>query len=299
VSFPSPVPDRTDVSAARAVLAEANRAHGVRFLLLGDLSGGFQSGTWLLGDGGEAPSAVLKWAPRREGPERILRAAAAVAKARAAGYRTPAWLAAGVTGDGFPYHIQRFVPGGPAPALTADVARRLVPLLESQRGLDADPAHCWSRHVQAQLGGGADGARRAVAATGAAGREFVAAHHALVAASGGPDLPAGDLVHGDFRPANVLFSSGQTPVAVDVEALGSGTRAYDYATLLTEDTVDPAGWETIRTAGVRVAGPAVLGRCFALTALELADFVRLRVPGRLPALLGPLTDRTRALSTRQ
>jgi aminoglycoside phosphotransferase (APT) family kinase protein len=301
VPHSSPVPDRTDASTAVGVLAEANRAHGLRFCLLDGLGGGFQSGTWLLGgpggSPGDAPTAVLKWAPRRESSERILRAATAVRKVRAAGYRTPAWLAAGVSGDGFPYHVQRFVPGGSAPALTADIAGRLVPLLESQRGLDADPGHRWSRYVQDQLAGGGDGARRALAASGARAREFVAALDALVTASGGAELPADDLVHGDFRLGNVLFSPERAPTAVDVEALGSGTRAYDYATLLTEDTVDPAGWEVIRTAGERVAGLAVLARCFALVAFELVDFVRLRDPGRLPVLLGPLTDRARALAT--
>ncbi|MFJ4923678.1 phosphotransferase [Streptomyces sp. NPDC088725] len=297
MSFSAPDPGRTETTTARLVLAGVNRAHGGRFRLLNRLNGGFQSGTWLVRDSADGASlAVLKWSARSSGSGRLPRAAAAVERAAAGGYRTPAWLAAGVTGDGFPYNVQEFVPGSPARRLTAGIAGKLVPLLESQRGLDADPEHCWSRYVRERLDGTTVGVRRGMAGPGARGHRFSAAIDALLAVSGDVELPAHDLVHGDFRLANILFPTKHTPTAVDIEALGSGTRAYDYATLLTEDDVDPAGWDLIRDAGEQVAGPAVLAHCFALAALELVDFVRLRVPERLPVVIGPLTDRAAALT---
>ncbi|GAA2373444.1 phosphotransferase [Streptomyces carpaticus] len=75
----------------------------------------------------------------------------------------------------------------------------------------------------------------------------------------------------------------------------SPTRAFDYATLLTVDDIDRAGWNLTRATGEQVAGPGVLAHCFAMAALDLADFVRQRNPGRLPLIIGPLTDRTVAL----
>jgi Ser/Thr protein kinase RdoA (MazF antagonist) len=38
-------------------------------------------------------------------------------------------------------------------------------------------------------------------------------------------LPAGDLVHGDFGPQNVLVDGGRIAAVIDLEAAGCGTRA--------------------------------------------------------------------------
>ncbi|MDT0347160.1 phosphotransferase [Streptomyces litchfieldiae] len=290
--------DRNDARTARLILADAHRAHGTRFRPVRPLRGGFQSGAWLVrAADGAGGLAVLKWSPDSNGAARILRAARAVERARAAGYPTPGWLVAGVAQSGLPYHIQQFVPGASAERLTAEAAERLVPVLESQRGIDPDPGHCWSRYTRDRLAGGLGGIRQALA-TGPEGRRFVAAVDALLAAHEDSGLPTGDLVHGDFRLQNILFRSGRVAAVVDAEALGSGTRAFDYATLLTVDDVDPAGWDIIRAAGERVAGPGVLARSFALAAVELAGFVSARGPGRLPVIIGPLTRRAMALRPR-
>ncbi|WP_405780468.1 phosphotransferase family protein [Streptomyces sp. NBC_00859] len=286
----------TDTPAAREtacrILDEVNRIHRTRFRPVRPLTGGFQSETWLLSAPPNHTRAVLKWSPDPGRARQVLRAHRAVATVRAAGYATPEWLAAGVTAAGLPYHVQRFIPGAPpAPGLTDATARLLIPLVESQRGLDADPGHCWSRYVRDSLADGGWAIRERLAATGLAGRGFATEVGALLGAYGEAELPSGDLVHGDLRPANTVVDAEGRPWAVDAEALGSGTRAYDYATLLTEDEADPSAWDLTRAAGERVAGPAVLAHCFALAALELADFVRSRRPDRLPALLGPLTAR--------
>ena len=290
------LPERIDPEVARLVLAQANRTHGTSYVLAEPLNGGFQSGTWLLRtDNDEDAAAVLKWSPNRTSAPMILRAGQAVQRARAAGYPTPAWLATGVTDLGFPYHIQQYVAGSSPRHLTVGVAERLIPLLESQRGLDIDPQHCWSRYARDRLAGGWDHPRKAMADSGPEGLRFVTAIDALLASVGQVELPTGDLVHGDFRLQNIVFGSEDRATVIDVEALGSGTRAFDYATLLTVDDVDPAGWELVRVAGEQVAGPGVLAHCFALVALDLADFVRQHVPRRLPFILDPLTERTAAL----
>jgi len=288
--------ERTDPETARLVLADANRTHGTTYHLAKPLNGGFQSGTWLLRNGrnGDA-AAILKWSPNRTSAPQILRRARAVERARAAGYPTPAWLASGVAELGFPYHIQQYVPGSSPRRLTVEVAERLIPVLEQQRGLDIDPQHCWSKYTRDRLAGGWDHTRKAIASSSTQGPGFVESIDALLASFGRVELPAGDLVHGDFRLDNVLFDSERVAAVIDIEALGSGTRAFDYATLLTVDDADPAGWELTRLAGEQVAGPGVLAHCFALVALDLAEFVRQRVPGRLPVILGPLRDRAEAL----
>ena len=271
-------PERTDPETACLVLADANRTHGTTYHLAKPMEGGFQSGTWLLRNGNDDAAAILKWSPNLTSAPQILRASRAVERARAAGYPTPAWLATGVAELGFPYHIQQYVPGSSPRRLTVEVAERLIPVLEHQRGLHIDPQHCWSQYARDRLAGGWDGARKAMASAGTQGPGFVASIDALFRSFGWVDLPTGDLVHGDFRLSNILFGSEQVAAVIDIEALGSGARAFDYATLLTVDDVDRAGWDLIRLAGQQVAGPGVLAHCFALVALELADFVRQRSP---------------------
>ncbi|MFG2736317.1 phosphotransferase family protein [Streptomyces harbinensis] len=288
------IPERTDPAIARLIVADANHTHGTSYHLVEPMHAGFQAGTWLLRNG-ENESAVLKWSPNRSAAPQLLRAADAVGRARDAGYPTPAWLAVGVAKSGFPYHIQQYVPGSSPSRLTAAVAERLLPVLEQQRGLDIDPEHCWSRYARTRLAGEWDHSRQAMADSGSRGRRFVEALDALVASFGQVELPSEDLVHGDFRLDNVLLRSGRVAAVIDTEALGSGTRAFDYATLLTVDDIDRAGWNLTRATGEQVAGPGVLAHCFALAALDLADFVRQRNPGRLPFIIGPLTDRTVAL----
>ncbi|MFB7763310.1 MULTISPECIES: phosphotransferase [Streptomyces] len=288
------IPERTDPVIARQIVADANHTHGTSYHLVEPMNAGFQAGTWLLHNR-ENERAVLKWSPNRGSAQQILRAADAVERARDAGYPTPAWLAVGIAKSGFPYHIQQYVPGSSPRRLTAEVAERLLTVLEQQRGLDVDPEHCWSRYARNRLAGEWDHARQAVADSGGEGRRFVAALDALVASFGQVELPSEDLVHGDFRLDNVLLRWGRVVAVIDIEALGSGTRAFDYATLLTVDDMDRTGWDLTRAAGEQVAGPGVLAHCFTLVALDLVDFVRQRNPARLPLITGPLTDRAAAL----
>jgi hypothetical protein len=56
---------------------------------------------------------------------------------------------------------------------------------------------------------------------------------------------------------------------IDIEALGSGTRAFDYATLLDYDLADATAVELLVAAGTEVAGPAVLAHCFVHVVLDL------------------------------
>ncbi|WP_183091711.1 phosphotransferase family protein [Streptomyces radicis] len=287
-------PDRADAHTARALLTEANRDHGTRFRLTHRLDGGFQSGTWLLTDT-HGQQAVLKWSPNTAAAPQVLHAADVVARVRAAGYPTPAWLAVGVSQSGFPYQIQQFIPGRPASRVDAGTARLLIDLLESQAGLDPNPDHCWSQYVTTRLTHQRDEMRREVTATGPAGRDLLDACERLLAAHEPVTLPTGDLVHGDFRPGNILLDAGRVSAVIDIEALGSGSRVFDYATLLSADELDPTAQRLITAAGQRVAGPGPLACCFAVVALDLALFVHHRNLRRGIDHLPRLRDRIKAV----
>ena len=267
--------DLVEARAARTVLDEANGAHDTRFQLDHRFDGGFQSGAWrLIDDTGR--QAVLKWSASSDWAPRIEHAARAVAKIRAAGYPTPAWLAVGTTAAGIGYQIQDFVPGRSPNNVTAREARLLIDLLETHADLDPDPQHCWSRYVTTSMTEQRDDLSQQVARTGSTGRRLVDACGRLLDAHRPVVLPTGDLVHGDFRPGNILFDAGRISGVIDIEALGNGTRAFDYATLLSADEITPEAVELLCTAGEQAAGPHALAYCFVHVILDFAVFVHRR-----------------------
>ncbi|WP_326813439.1 MULTISPECIES: aminoglycoside phosphotransferase family protein [unclassified Streptomyces] len=267
--------DRADVRAAQAVLSEANHAHGTQFKLNHRFDDGVQSGAWLLLDD-NGRRAVLKWSPVRDWARQIERAAGGIAKIRAAGYPTPAWLAVGTNTDGFGYQIQDFVPGRSPNQVTTSEAQLLIGILETHAGLDPDPQRCWSQFVTTCMTDRRDDLLQQTAETGPTGQNLVNACERLLAAHGPVTLPTGDLVHGDFRPGNILFHADRVSGVIDIEALGSGTRVFDYATLLSAHDITPEAVQMLCAAGEQVAGPGALAYCFAQVALDLAVFVHRR-----------------------
>jgi hypothetical protein len=158
--------------------------------------------------------------------------------------------------------------------VTASEALLLIGVLEMHAGLDPDPQRCWSEFVTTRMTG--EDLWRQTAQTGATGRDLVNACERLIAAHGLVTLPTEDLVHGDFRPGNILFDADRVSGVIDIEALGSGTRVFDYATLLSAHDFTPGALEMLCDAGEQVAGPAVLAYCFAQVALDLTVFVHQR-----------------------
>lgn len=259
------------------VLAEVNQSHGTAYQLTKPLLGGMQSGTWMISDL-PGTSAVLKWSPERSWAAQIQRAARAVAKVRQHGYPTPAWLAVGSTSAGYGYQVQEFVAGRPVDEFTVGVAEKAIDLLELHSGLDPDPDRSWSTYVVDQLIDGWTATTAAVSATGAGGRALVETCAELLTHFEVPTFPSSDLVHGDFRLGNVLFDQDQVSGVVDIEALGTGTRAFDYATLLDNQQADEGALHLLVEAGSQVAGRGVLAYCLAHVLLDLALFLHRQLP---------------------
>lgn len=293
------VPERCGMppeELAALAVTDAN-SNGSQVWRLGDqLRGGHQSGAWRLES--DRQVAVLKLAAPNW-VQQMLRAEQAVAKVRAAGYPTPAWLATGKI-NGIGYQIQEFVQGKEVGVINVAEAGELIKVLELQAGLDPDPGRCWSDYLAGQLTTGLDALRADVARTGAPGYDLIAACNQLLATTD-PDarFPRTDMVHGDFRYSNVLLDHGTVSGVIDIEALGSGTRVNDYATLLDHTDIEPDALELLIEAAIEVAGPAALRACFALVALDLVRFIHNNssLPDHRPATnrIAALTDRVKTL----
>jgi aminoglycoside phosphotransferase (APT) family kinase protein len=283
-----------EATGTAAVLDEVNAALHGTYETLHPLQGGFQSGAWLVRDDA-GRQAVFKSTPDRAWGEQIQRASRAVAVVRRRGYPTPAWLAVGVTGSGFGYQLQEYAPGRTREYLTEETARRAVDLLEMHRNLDPDPGRSWSEYVTTKFQDEWTSAISEVSATGVAGVALAENAARLLSRYEIPVFPHADLVHGDFRLGNILFDEEAVSGVIDIEALGSGTRALDYATLLDHGPADDTAVELLVAAGSEVAGPAVLAYCLVHVVLDLALFMH---RSRLSAVVGQADRRTAALSTR-
>lgn len=263
-----------------AVLAvqDANARGGVAWRLSGRLVGGAQSGAWRL-ESDQGMSAVLKLAESAGWTSQVLRAEEAVARIRVAGYPTPAWTSVGQTTTGLAYQIQEVVDGEVLDVIGVGEARELIRVLELQRDLDPDPGRCWSDFLAEEVTSGLPDLRAGAAAAGDAGRDLVTACDRLLdPVEGEIRWPRADMVHGDFRMANVLFRRGSVVGVIDIEALGSGTRVFDYATLLDHSRIDAEAFELLVQAAVEIAGAGVLRACFARVALDLARFMATAAP---------------------
>jgi aminoglycoside phosphotransferase (APT) family kinase protein len=260
-----------EVLASRAVLDEVNRDQNLRYRLERPLTGGMQSGAWLLSDDA-GTAAVLKWSPDRAWADQIIRANSSVAVARRGAYPTPAWLAVGVTSGGLGYQLQEVVAGAPREHLSLSVAIALAEVIEMQAGLDPDPERSWSHYLNIWYRERWTSTVAAVRDVG--GEDLVEACTRMLSTHDDPDLPEGDLVHGDFRLSNVLFVDDRVAGVVDIEAVGSGSRVFDYATALDSRSADDTAIAFLVDAAVRATRPGVLARCLVHVVLDLVLFVR-------------------------
>ena len=247
---------------------------GTAWTIAGRPDGGEQGGAWYV-EGAQGQSAVLK----TSGPSwarQMLDAESAVAKIRRAGYPTPAWITCGRATDGTGWQLQERVPGTRLASVDAGSARAFVAVVDLQAGLDPAPGRNWNDFVVDQLTRNLDDLCSAAATAGPSGVALVDVCRRLAEDLDARDWPRSDMVHGDFRPGNVLLVDGQVTGVVDIEAIGSGTRAFDLATLLSHGPMDADAVELIVTAGLHAGGRRALRACVALVFLDLVRFVAAR-----------------------
>jgi aminoglycoside phosphotransferase (APT) family kinase protein len=272
-------------SSTVEVLAHVNAVHAMSYRVVRRLAGGFQSGAYELRDA-DGGRAVLKWTTDTTWARQVLRAAPVVERVRTAGWPTAKWLAVGITPDGCPYQVQEYVDARPMGRLDARTIDLLIDLVERQRGLDPDPRRDWSQYVHDVVFDNRDEAREQARGIDAAAAGMVDRLMLACAEYRGYRLPTGDLVHGDLNPGNILVADGRIVSVVDIEALGSGTRAVDLVGLLASGYADSApapALASLRRAALAAAGWAGLTVCAAAGFFNLAVFLSRRNPSRLAA----------------
>jgi hypothetical protein len=214
--------------ATEAVLEEVNRIAGRRWRLCDRLEGGFQSGATLVAD--DEGFAVLKWTEWKPWAPRVLAARGLVDRARRAGYPTPAWLAAGVTSDGFPFQVHEFVEGEPFGGVTAGNVDCFFDLIALQRRIELEPAVDWTDYLAALVFADPEGHAQRLRDRGGPAAEATRAATRLAGPHRDAALVHTEMVHGDLSVDNLIARDGAIVGVVDIEALGRGTAAYDLLT---------------------------------------------------------------------
>lgn len=263
-----------------SVVAELNVALGTGYRLVRQLTGGLQSSAYELADG--AARVVLKWSDDSGWAPRVRRAAELVRRARAVGYPTPAWLAVGTTAAGSPYQLQEFVRGTAlrdASLVDESLARELITICESQRDLVPEHETNWSVWARGVVFGGRDGVWERVRRYGGEAAELIERYDVLCRPHRDHALPGDDFVHGDLNVGNLILEGGRVAGIVDIEAAGSGSRAYDLVSLATSaarDGAQPGVDELFLEAALRASDRAAVAVCAGSAFATTAEFVRRR-----------------------
>ena len=215
---------------AAGVLDSLNRAGQGTWHLVCRLRGGRKTGAWVVEDR-EGVRAVLKWHPKASTRWELDGTAALVARARARGWPTPAWLAWGLDGWRRPYVLAELVAGEVLVAMDDVALDALLAVLERQRGLAGTAGADWAGYARRAVFGDGSAWRAALRRQSPEALEAGEAIARRAVPFRAVQLPGADLVHMDFGLHNVLFRSGEVVAVVDMEGVGRGPVAVDVATV--------------------------------------------------------------------
>ena len=260
---------------AAGVLDSLNRAGQGTWHLVCRLRGGRKTGAWVVEDR-EGVRAVLKWHPKASTRWELDGTAALVARARARGWPTPAWLAWGLDGWRRPYVLAELVAGEVLDAMDDVALDALLAVLERQRGLAGTAGADWVGYARRAVFGDGSAWRAALRRQSPEALEAGEAIARRAAPFRDVQLPGADLVHMDFGLHNVLFRNGEVAAVVDLEGVGRGPVAIDVATLLFSVHGSDAAPEPVlaRLAAYAVDrdGPAVATVCLASALFDWCVF---------------------------
>ncbi len=211
---------------AERLLDRINERHGADFRLHGRYARGENQGAYAIVDTA-GTFFVLKHRPR---PHPYWRG----------GLERARWITERLRGLGSPvpsyrgeiYWIQSALPGTPPEVLTESQLQQLLALNDLQAGQAISQEQDWSSYIVKVVFAGESGWADTLHQHSAATRDVLGRLERLAAGKHGSIKNAGDIVHGDMNPDNVLVCDGQISGIVDWDAAGCGDRTLDLAGLL-------------------------------------------------------------------
>lgn len=277
----------SDRAGLGRILETIERDHGLGFTLRKRFESGLQGGAWLIEDEAGTPY-VLKLGELGTHFRDLTKT---IDRLRREGYPTPQWLGYGETRK-HAFAVQKYLKGGASTPLDNHKAKQLIEVLELQANLDPEPERNWSDHIKTVATEEGSGTlRQQVRDLGTHGDRLLAHFDQVLAKYPDVRLPRTDMVHGDFNSCNILLYDNKVSGVIDIDAMGSGTRIFDYAALLREAYVEGYGGavtEPVRVAAERIAGPGPLVLCAAATSFDIVRFKMRHQPERMDEVLDRL-----------
>jgi|SRR5882757_1461244 len=158
------------------------------------------------------------------------------ARLRSRRYPAPRVIAADRL-DGIAFYVQEKLPGAPSDELEVEQLEQLIELVElhagAARGLSSDRALPWGEQIHRDL---ADPdhwtpRKRALVAHSPRAADLVRDIERLAGRLDLSQLPADDVVHGDYGLGNMLFRAGELSGVIDWDGWRPGDRRADLVTL--------------------------------------------------------------------
>jgi hypothetical protein len=245
-----------DLSAER-LLAAINRARGLALVLGPRYAGGEQGAYALAAPGGAR--LVLKYSADPATLARYRHGARVTDRLREAGYPAPRYLYTG-RAAGASYVILEELPGAPLGELAPAQVPALLALNELQAGRAGRGGRGWPAEIAGTVLHGRVGfcVLATMRAHSAGTSRLLDRLQTIVVAHAGDVRPAGDVVHLDFSPANILAEGGRISGVIDWEGAGAGDRGFDLATLLFYSYDTPGAREQLLRRAIEISGAGAL-----------------------------------------
>lgn len=283
---------RDYVATAQAILDQVNEETAAAWRLDSRFASGVREGAWRVQD--RSTVAVLKWhdLPRSGStPVAVFTSSAPynpdapviVDYLRAAGYPTPAWLAAGTTADGVAWSIQEFVDGEPLGELDAASAEVFIDLVRLQRTLRLPTTMSWNPYVRAHVFGTHPSHRPLIAAGGDV-RKVLAEALAIAAPHESTTLIDTEMVHCDLNVSNLLMRNGRLVAVVDIDGTGRGCAVYDVLSPAANGVwwnSDPAAVDRLVNYAIDAYGPGPVAIAVACLVIETTGWYLTATPARI------------------
>ncbi|HEX3082574.1 MAG TPA: aminoglycoside phosphotransferase family protein [Candidatus Saccharimonadia bacterium] len=241
-----------------AALDYINAAKSTHYTVAGQFSGGENQGAFRVSSA-DGKEAVLKISANPMWRSQIERAKAATDHLRPMGYPVPTYQYIDAISSGT-FWLEDIMPGEAVTAATPDHIKRLLELIELQKGqtISAVQGQDWSWFAMGVVFRGDSGYVRNLMQFSTETSALAAQIEGLVLGLDGKALGNTDLVHGEYNLSQVLATGPTITAILDWDQAGYGDRTMDLVGLWYSLMDQPAARDQVFEHMTKVSDPQII-----------------------------------------